>query len=160
MLASAAPGSLWQAVLSLILCLKKNKIKQGRFALYVLLSSKCVLLTHLTSTMNWKQKLKRCMSTLAARNMCGLPLILSITEKGIQSIRLPLPSTTEESLCTYCLSTEQECLQTGRCTVNAVQGKPREQASLRSTTFLPSLNTPLGTCTLLYRVWPLVNNKP
>lgn len=37
------------------------------------------------------------MSTLAARNMCGLPLVLPITEKGIQSPRHPLPSTTKDS---------------------------------------------------------------
>lgn len=37
------------------------------------------------------------MSTSAARNMCGLPLVLPITEKGIQSTRHPLPSTTKDA---------------------------------------------------------------
>lgn len=68
-------------------------------------------------------------------------------------------STTEESLCTYCLPSDQKSSKQ-RCPVNPVQDKTRGQTSLKSAPFLTSLNTPLWDCTVLYRVWPLMKNKP
>lgn len=85
------------------------------------------------------------MATLAARNMCGLPLILSITEKNIQSTRHLFQAQQRSTyIYIYCLLTDQKA-PNGGCPVNPMQDKTRGQTSSRSAPFLPSFeHTPLG----------------